>query len=979
MAKKKAAEKKENDSTVKISKLRTNYKLTYDFNQRLNQFIKTIPKEHWSVKVENTIINGKEKDVWSRIVSEAQMGKVMSFLIDNAMKFSFDNVCEDDLNKLRFEYKQRQDRIAEVLRLKADSLDITNDDFSFLKKQPYDYQKQAVKFFEINEGKALLGDQPGVGKSLSIMAYAAKHKIKTLIVCPASLKLNWRNEIRNFTNEQSYVFKYKPKKSSKELNYPKEDSLFHIINYESLDTYLKFEFRHKCRNKKCKWECEDLAKSYTICPGCNSRATINSKVNGVIGFGDKDGVSLDPNNYGLIALDEAHYIKNSTAGRTKLVKKAFLDVPKKILVSGTAMKNRPMELFSLLNFLEPKEWNNAHAYGLRYCLHEEAPILMDDLSEKHIKDIKIGDKILSWQRIQREKLSVRRLCEAEVKNVLIRKGDLYKITLDNGKEIISTLDHKWLNGYSKGGNDNLEFSTPKIGNEIVYIHSEIKKPEYFETDNFKKGYLVGFFRGDGHCSKLEIKKTHPFREQIFEYVQEHKVGCANQDVESIERIEKYLTYFNIPFSKKFTETDSCYRINCSNKIAYDFINQLKEDKDKPWWSGFLSGIYDAEGSGQVIAQCLDHNPTTYGLIKKCLDILDFKYVLGKESIRLTGGRNTMVKLWETSYPALTRKLKSYILNGGGRFMTNKNKIKNIELYKKNTDVYTLTTSTGFYIAYGMGSKNCAGFESPWGWDFDGASNLEELFTRISPFFLRRLKKDVLKSLPPKTFTNIPLELSDKEYREYKKIEKGVVDDITKEGEGDEPEKLNNHLTNIHKLKMFTSQIKLKNAIDIIQDIIDADEKVVAFSQYVNIAQAIAEHFEDKAVVFTGKNNITEKQDAVDAFQKNPKIKVFSGTIGAAGVGITLTAASKLIFIDKAWDPSSNEQAADRIHRASSTASNIQIISMTCEDTIDEDIENLLTEKEKIITKALDNTVLTKNVNNVELSIFKQLVAKLREK
>ncbi len=179
--------------------------------------------------------------------------------------------------------------------------------------------------------------------------------------------------------------------------------------------------------------------------------------------------------------------------------------------------------------------------------------------------------------------------------------------------------------------------------------------------------------------------------------------------------------------------------------------------------------------------------------------------------------------------------------------------------------------------------------------------------------------------------------------------------------------------------MFTSKLKFDPVVEMIQDIIDADEKVVVFSQYVDIAQQIKDYFKGDAVIFTGKNNISEKQAAVDSFQKDKKIKVFSGTIGAAGVGITLTAASKLIFIDSAWSPSDMEQASDRIHRASSTADNIQIIKFICEDTIDEDIEDLLTEKERVIGKALDNNVTKRKIDVADGSIFKDLVNRMKQK
>jgi len=249
--KEKAKSKEKKEFIVNIRKLKMNYELRYDFNKMLTEYIKTLPKEHRGVRVDSVIdIDGNEKNEWIRLVREVAMGQIISFLLDNGIAFVFQNVPENDINKLRQEYLDRQKRLALSLRLKAEQLIIDDAPYEFMKKQPYLYQKQAVKFFEINNGISILGDQPGVGKTLPAFAYAAKHKFKTLVICPASLKLNWRKEILEFTNEKAFIYKFKPKKKSKIQAHKKEDSLFHIVNYESLETYLKIEYKHTCKGKK---------------------------------------------------------------------------------------------------------------------------------------------------------------------------------------------------------------------------------------------------------------------------------------------------------------------------------------------------------------------------------------------------------------------------------------------------------------------------------------------------------------------------------------------------------------------------------------------------------------------------------------------------------------------------------------------------------------------------------------------------------
>ena len=94
-----------------------------------------------------------------------------------------------------------------------------------------------------------------------------------------------------------------------------------------------------------------------------------------------------------------------------------------------------------------------------------------------------------------------------------------------------------------------------------------------------------------------------------------------------------------------------------------------------------------------------------------------------------------------------------------------------------------------------------------------------------------------------------------------------------------------------------------------------------------------------------RSELTVAPKVLDRFQKDKSCNFFFGTIGAAGVGITLTAADIALFIERAWSPSDNIQAEDRIHRLSQNSDNVQIVKLICEGTIDEHVENLLDKKE----------------------------------
>lgn len=633
---KKEKPKQKNSSVVFIEKLVSNYELKFDYNPRLVAFIKELPKSHRQAKVINTVgENGTRVDVWSWLIKEIEFAKVINFLVDNLMEIKFVNVSESELNRMRHEYISRQQRINDSLKLKSESLDISREDFSFMKIQPYNYQKKAVKFFEINDGRSILGDSPGVGKTLSAIAYAVKNKLRTLVVCPSSLKLNWKDEVEKFTHEKAFVYKYIPSKKTRTKTYTKQESLFHIINYESIRSYIKFEFKHKCSGmnlgKKCGMELTNLEKSYKVCPNCMNKGTIKSKASSIVFFEDDQEIHLDPEEYDLIVMDECHRIKNPDTSWTKIILSAFRDtIPKKILMSGTLIKNKPKELFPIVNFVDPKIWDNFHDFAIKYC---------------------------------------------------------------------------------------------------------------------------------------------------------------------------------------------------------------------------------------------------------------------------------------------------------------------------------------------------GGYKGNFGWDYDGASNLEELYRNMSPILLRRLKKDVLTELPPKTYTNISIELTPEERKTYEKLKSGIkLEDIDSMSQED-VEKIN-HLVAFQNLKKFLSNVKMERSIELIQDILDSGEKLVVFSQYVDVSQKIFESFKSCAVIFNGQCSIDEKNIAVKSFQEDKNVRLFSGTIMAGGVGITLTAASELMCIDSAWTDADMEQAEDRIHRASSTADKIHIMKLIVRDSIDEDIETMLENKRKTASKALDNTIVKKNASQKNMDEFK---------
>jgi SNF2 family DNA or RNA helicase len=121
--------------------------------------------------------------------------------------------------------------------------------------------------------------------------------------------------------------------------------------------------------------------------------------------------------------------------------------------------------------------------------------------------------------------------------------------------------------------------------------------------------------------------------------------------------------------------------------------------------------------------------------------------------------------------------------------------------------------------------------------------------------------------------------------------------------------------------------------------------------------------------FAGQLRITggitgaSRQASIDAFQNDPSQQVIVCSIKAAGVGLTLTAASDVLFVEQDWTPAGMDQAADRCHRIGQEDSVTAWVAI-CADTIDEDIADLITAKRMIVDAATDGAQTDDESNSI---------------
>lgn len=261
-----------------------------------------------------------------------------------------------------------------------------------------------------------------------------------------------------------------------------------------------------------------------------------------------------------------------------------------------------------------------------------------------------------------------------------------------------------------------------------------------------------------------------------------------------------------------------------------------------------------------------------------------------------------------------------------------------------------------YMRYAL--RYCGAYKGKWGWVMDGATHLDELKTHLSYLMIRRLKEDVLKDLPPKRrqIIELPKDGIGADLR-AKLVEASTRLNLIEETYRHDVRMLDSNLTvafqEMAQLRHEVGLAKVDTALGLIHDAIEASGKVVIFAHHRDVIECLKESLADYLpAVIHGGTPQAERQDAVDRFQTNPKVRVFIGQIQAAGVGLTLTAASHVIFVELDWTPGVMTQAEDRCHRIGQRDA-VLVQHLVLADSLDARMAKALVRKQEIIEKALD--------------------------
>lgn len=252
----------------------------------------------------------------------------------------------------------------------------------------------------------------------------------------------------------------------------------------------------------------------------------------------------------------------------------------------------------------------------------------------------------------------------------------------------------------------------------------------------------------------------------------------------------------------------------------------------------------------------------------------------------------------------------------------------------------------FNNEYKYKMRYCDPVKTYWGWKYEGLSNAKELHEVISTFMIRRFKKDVLKDLPPKIRSVIPMKVS--------AADRKIYDDIDSELELAITNKEKNALNKIEALKQASFKAKLNSMLTWINDYLEINDKLVVFIWHQEACKILEEKFKGECVSITG-DIPSKKRDAIkEKFQTDPNIKLFIGNIKSAGVGLTLTASRCVTFMEFGSTAPGMEQAEDRVHRIGQKADSVLAYYLIMENSIDEQIIEVMNKRNKDLKRVLND-------------------------
>jgi superfamily II DNA or RNA helicase len=850
--------------------------------------------------------------------------KEISFYSDEKIKgwvFSdmrlYDRLCSifGDIKQAEEEYKEQfvepEEEVVEIGELSSE-IDIPT------LKPLFPFQKQAVDFVGKVGGKALLAMDMGVGKTATAIGYACfKRYGRVLIICPASVKENWKREIKAFSGVEAKIIT------------DEDPGAWEIINYDQLKKFYPYLSK----------QTYDLI----ICDECFPYETKILTDEGYFSIGEIVENKLDLSVLSCNSLSNVLEWKKITNYYKYKSKPLF------------KIKHEKGEIICTANHKIYTDSGYKEAVLLRDG--ENLRILREEVY--NIQKREINTKILQPQLCS-EGCNSNASCPENIKE---EKSKTFKEKMPNlwdrifcpslckTKKILwdilfGEMEDETTMGNKKQPRGNKEGSTIKNRDKrpsCIYKNDKNEQRPKIQGESTKK--LFG----------LEGKKPN-----LFTSWGEWEINQASNYFSEINEITNRIFHF---YEKSKREIQKL-----TDLLQSRFSDSRKENCDRSRW------VQPQNKEVEVFRQEKDFSTELSRVVS--VEILEPGSFRQPEVSR---GKNQSI------YDIEVADNHNYFADGV--LVSNSHALKNkqaqrtkvaFKVLKRTTDALFLTGTpimnrpieiytTLNYIRptnyWSFCMAHCGAKKTSWGWDLNGASNLDLL--RKKMFWMhKKSKEEVLPELPDKTINILETALGNK--KEYQRVLKDfrqwLIDKDLSLGA-----LYAEALTKANYLKQVV--VENKNIEEIIDSFLENGKKLVVFSQYKGIVNNLYAKYAEKSVKLTGGTPSTERQSIIDRFQQQDGVKIFFATLKAGGVGITLTAADTVIFTDLDWVPANHRQAEDRCHRIGQK-NNVNVYYLITKNTIEEDIWAMLKRKEVMINKIMSGQ---ENVRKVHIkSLLKKL-------
>ena len=293
--------------------------------------------------------------------------------------------------------------------------------------------------------------------------------------------------------------------------------------------------------------------------------------------------------------------------------------------------------------------------------------------------------------------------------------------------------------------------------------------------------------------------------------------------------------------------------------------------------------------------------------------------------------------------------------------------------KEFFNVLNLLRPDEFNSEWNFKQSYCDPFHNGFGWNFDGASNTKELNERTRDVCIRRLKSEVLPHLPPRTRQFLPIQLTPEQRRKYDIAQDEWEQRINEYYLNGEPIPPGTMLVMLGELRKKCGEIKIPYACDWVKEYNSSTGKpLIVFAHHSDIIKGISLGLGDlKVANITGQTPAKERMDIVDSFQEG-HVDVLVCSTMAAKEGLTLTKADTILFIEREWVPSDEEQAEARVHRIGQESDNVHSVYLSCMNTVDEHFDRVVEQKRQVVKAVLDGGDVEERK-----SLVKELVKRMK--